>query len=114
MNTKKLNIGLFGYGNVGQGLAEVLDKAPSTRAQISKIVVKNHDKNRGNSPAAISHNPDDILENQDINIVVELIDDDQKAFEITKKALEKGKNVVSGNKKMIANHLGELIDLQKE
>lgn len=114
MNTKKLNIGLFGYGNVGRGLAEVLDKAPSTRAQISKIVVKNHDKDRGKSPAAISHNPDDILENPDINIVVELIDDDRRAYEITKKALEKGKNVVSGNKKMIANHLEELIDLQKE
>ncbi len=114
MNNKKLNIGLFGYGNVGRGLYEVLEQAPSTRAQISKIVVKNRNKNRGDLLNAISHNADDILENPDINIVAELIDDDQKAFEITKKALEKGKNVVSGNKKMIANNLEELINLQNK
>jgi len=39
---------------------------------------------------------------------VELIDDADAAFEIVKAALEKGKAVVTANKKMIAEHFEEL------
>jgi homoserine dehydrogenase len=43
-----------------------------------------------------------------------LINDADAAFQITKKALQKGKHVVSANKKMIAEHHTELIDLQRK
>jgi homoserine dehydrogenase len=45
---------------------------------------------------------------------VELIDDADAAFDIVSRALKSGKNVVSANKKMIANHLVELVALQQE
>src|SRR5690606_12269378 len=45
---------------------------------------------------------------------VELINDADAAYEIVSRALKSGKNVVSANKKMIAQHLEELIALQKE
>src|SRR5690606_39709027 len=45
---------------------------------------------------------------------VELIDDAEAAFEIVSEALRKGKDVVSANKKMIANHLEELVAIQQE
>jgi homoserine dehydrogenase len=43
---------------------------------------------------------------------VELIDDAEAAYQIVKSALEKGKSVVSGNKKMLAAHLPEFISIQ--
>src|SRR5690606_6016106 len=48
------------------------------------------------------------------NTVVELIDDADAAFTIVARALRAGKNVVSANKKMIATHLKELVDIQHE
>jgi homoserine dehydrogenase len=53
----------------------------------------------------------DILDDSSINVIVDLIDDSEKAFDIVKKAFNKGKHVVSANKKMIAEHLDELLDL---
>ena len=55
-----------------------------------------------------------ILNDESINVVVELIDDADAAFEIVKTALQKGKSVVSANKKMIAEHFEELLQLQQE
>ena len=54
----------------------------------------------------------DILDDPSINLVVELIDDAEEAFNIVKTALTSGKNVVTANKNMIANHFKELVDLQ--
>jgi len=47
-------------------------------------------------------------------VIVELIDDADAAFEIVKTALQKGKAVVSANKKMIAANFEELILLQRK
>jgi homoserine dehydrogenase len=49
-----------------------------------------------------------------LDVVVELIDNADEAFEIVAEALKKGKAVVSANKKMIAEHLEELYKLQNE
>jgi homoserine dehydrogenase len=57
---------------------------------------------------------DEVLNDPEINLVVELINDSDDAFHIVSRALQKGKSVVSGNKKMLAKHLPELIELQKE
>ncbi len=109
----KLKIGLFGYGVVGQGLYDVLQSTPAFDATIDKIVVK--EKKRRNLPDSMFYyNPDDILEDPEINIVVELIDNSEDAYRIVKKALQKGKHVVSANKKMLAEHLEEMVRLQKE
>lgn len=56
----------------------------------------------------------ELLGNPEINTIVELIDDADVAFEIAKQALSSGKHVVSANKKMIANHLDELVALQEK
>ena len=45
---------------------------------------------------------------------MELIDDAEAAYHIVKRALESGRAVVSGNKKMLAHHLPELIELQQK
>jgi homoserine dehydrogenase len=114
MARKQLNIGLFGFGVVGHGLYEVLEKTPALKASIKNICVKNKDKQREISAEHFTYDKNDILNDEDINVVVELIDDADAAFEIVSAALKKGKAVVSANKKMVAEHFLELLELQRE
>lgn len=114
MSRKTLNIGLFGFGCVGLGLYEVLQKTPTLQANIKNICVKDRDKKRAIGKENFTFDKDEILNDESINVVVELIDDADAAFEIVSAALKKGKAVVSANKKMIAEHFTELLVLQKE
>jgi homoserine dehydrogenase len=114
MSRKTLNIGLYGFGCVGFGLYEVLSKTPTLNASITRICVKDKAKERPIDVEYFTFNSEDILDDESINVVVELIDDADAAFEIVSAALRKGKAVVSANKKMIAEHFEELLALQKE
>ena len=49
-----------------------------------------------------------------INVIVEVINETEPAFEIVSTALMNGKAVVSASKKMIAEHLPQLLKLQQE
>lgn len=109
--SKKLKIGLFGFGVVGQGLNDII-RSQQLNLEIVKIAIKNADKARSLPSSLFTTDHDEILDNPEINTIVELIDDADAAFHIVKKALISGKNVVSANKKMIATHLRELVELQ--
>ena len=112
--SKKLTIGLFGYGVVGTGLYDVLHKSKTVDATIKKIVVKHKDKPRNISPEHFHFDKNEILNDDEINVVVELIDDADAAYEIVTTALKNGKAVVSANKKLIAEHFEELYELQQK
>lgn len=112
--TKKLKIGLFGFGCVGQGLYDALNDSTGFKADIIKIVVKDRAKKRRVSMDLISYDKWQILNEPAIDVVVELIDDDEEAFFIVSEAMKKGKHVVTANKKMLAIHLDELYRLQIE
>jgi homoserine dehydrogenase len=111
--SKKLKIGLFGFGVVGQGLHDII-RGQDLNLEIVKIAIKNADKKRSLDAHLFTTDHDEILNNEEINTIVELIDDADAAFTITKRALISGKNVVSANKKMIALHLAELVELQEK
>lgn len=111
---KKLKLGLFGFGCVGQGLYHVLHETHGVKAEIKKICVKHKEKARPIPASFFTFDRDVVLNDPDIDIVVELIDDANAAFEIVKAALQKGKAVVTANKKMLAEHLEEIYDLQRE
>lgn len=111
--SKKLIIGMFGFGVVGQGLYDII-KTKKLNLEIKKFVIKNADKKRSLPAELFTTDADVILNDPEINTVVELIDDAEAAFEFTKRALTTGKNVVSANKKMIATHLEELAQIQQE
>jgi len=111
MNGKKLNIGLFGFGTVGSGLYDVLKRIGSKNVEIKRICVRDLSKDRGIA-AEFTNNADDIFNDPDINFIVELIDDADAAYDIVKRALKMELPVVSGNKKMLAHHIEELIELQ--
>lgn len=114
---KTLKIGLFGFGCVGKGLYDILQNNTENtgfEAQILKICVKDQTKKRAIDADYFTFDKNEILENKDINLVVELISDAEEAYQIVKKALLSGKNVVTANKKMLALHLEELVKIQKE
>jgi homoserine dehydrogenase len=117
---KTLKIGLFGFGCVGKGLYDILQNNTENtgfEAQILKICVKDKNKKRSVNAEHSSYftfDKNDILDNSEINLVVELISDAEEAYQIVKKALLNGKNVVTANKKMLALHLEELVQIQKE
>lgn len=111
---KKLKLGLFGFGCVGQGLYHVLHETHGIKGEIKKICVKNRDKARPIADHFFTFDKKEILNDPEIDIVVELIDDAKAAFEIVKTALEHGKAVVTANKKMLAEHLEEIYHLQKK
>lgn len=104
---------MFGFGVVGQGLYDII-KTKNLNLEIKKFVIKNIDKKRSLPKELFTTDPEEILSDPEINTIVELIDDADAAYEITKKALSTGKNVVSANKKMIATHLEELTEIQQK
>ncbi|MDM8161051.1 homoserine dehydrogenase [Labilibaculum sp. K2S] len=110
--SNKLKIGVFGYGVVGSGLAHVLKNSKGLDASIVKVCVKDAGKERDLDSNLLTTNPDDILNDPEINVVAELIDDSDAAYQIVKTAMQNGKHVVSANKKMLAYHIEELIQLQ--
>jgi len=111
---KHLKLGLFGFGCVGQGLYHVLEETPGIKAEIKRICVKHRGKARPLSEDLFTFEANDILNDPDIDVVVELIDDADAAFQIVKSALENGKAVVTANKKMLAEHLEEIYRLQQQ
>lgn len=112
--SKQLNIGLFGFGCVGEGLYRVLNQSNLLDARISRIVVKNKGKFRSIARDHFSYDKELILEDPAINVVVELINDSEEAYEIVKTAISRGKHVVTANKKLIAEHLPELVQLAEK
>ena len=114
MTKDNLKIGVFGYGCVGQGLHDVLNSSKGFKADIVKICVKDRNKKRRLPMSFFTFDKNDILNDPSINLVVELIDDAEEAYNIVVSAMRNGKSVVSANKLMVATHMKELVDLQEE
>lgn len=110
----KLTIGLFGFGVVGEGIFKVLNETKSLNAQVKKICIKHPDKKRDADSSLFVTDYNELLDDEDINLIVELIDDADEAYKIVTSAIRKNKAVVSANKKMIAEHLTELVALQRK
>ena len=115
MYNKQINIGLFGFGTVGKGLYDVLKKIQPENVSIVKVCVRNVAKHSAEAPELeFTSNADDIFTDPRINFIVELIDDAEAAYGIVKRALQAKIPVVSGNKKMLARHIQEMIQLQRD
>jgi homoserine dehydrogenase len=111
---KKITLGVFGFGCVGQGLYHVLEETQGLQANIKKFCVKDRSKKRILPTELFTFDKNEILNDPEIDVVVELIDDAEAAFQILETALQNGKHVVTANKKMIAEHLEEIYTLQKQ
>ena len=113
----RINIGVFGLGTVGGGVVELLRKNEKKifqrvgkRVQITKAVTANPDKKRDfdTSGIEVSDDPDFILNDPEISIVLELIGGIDTAEEIVLTALKNGKSVVTANKALLAEKSREI------
>ncbi len=112
---KTINIGIIGLGTVGSAVVELLltNKDVISARAGAKIVIKKgvaKDISKLKSQIPLSQNIDDILEDDEISIVIELMGGVEQAFEVAKKALQKGKAFITANKAMLAYHRYDLIN----
>ena len=112
-----LKVGIIGVGTVGASVANILrdnKNIITARAGIEIVptigVVSNLHKTR-NVDIKLSDNIDDVLNDDSIDVVVELMGGIDKPNEIVRKALLKGKAVVTANKALLAYHRYELQEL---
>ena len=95
---KKLTLGLFGFGCVGQGLHRVLTETHGLETEICRICIKHPDKARPLPADYFTTSSEELLDDPGIDVIVELIDDADKAWEIVQQSLRRGKAVVTANK----------------
>ena len=119
----EINVGLMGLGVVGGGVAANLLNNSDTISEkighpvsLKKVLVKDPGKQRDTNltPALLTTNPEEILSNPDIHVLVEVIGGTQPAFGYLKQALSAGKQVVTANKEVMAKHGLELLTLAHE
>ena len=117
---QEFNVGLMGLGVVGGGVATALLNGTDTinrqigrAVNLKKILVRDPGKPRDfqHPPGLLTTNPEDILADPDIHIVVEVIGGTQPAAGYMKQALSAGKQVVTANKEVMAKQGPELISL---
>ena len=108
-----MKIGLLGHGTVGSGVRKIIDEKNTkeiSQLEISKILVRYEKDITDNRMTVDIH---DIVDDSEIDVVVECIGGDEPAFSYVKAALFNGKHVVTSNKKMLVNHLEELLELAR-
>jgi homoserine dehydrogenase len=105
--TKDITIGFLGCGNVGSGVWRLLEGfAPDIehraglRFNVKKVLVRSLTKKRDiQFPAGVlTTNPDDILNDPEIQMVVEFLGGEEPAYSLMLRALNAGKTVVTANK----------------
>lgn len=114
---KEVKIGLLGFGTVGTGVYELLEKNREVIKEriglvpvIKRILVRDPKKIRSISvsPEIFTTSFEDILEDPEISIVCELMGGITPAKEYVLKALQKGKEVVTANKAILAEYGDEI------
>ncbi len=116
-NTEKINVGMFGLGTVGSGVAHVLlsrreflERRTGIPFALKKVCVRRLKKPRlaRIDPKLLTTRADEILNDPDIDIVVEVMGGIHPAKEIVLQAIAAGKPVVTANKALLAHHGDEI------
>jgi len=109
-----LRIGLIGFGCVGQGFYDILQRQPNLGLAVTRIAVKTPNKPRLLPAERFSFHADELLADPALDVLIEVIDDPAEAFRLVSAALRQGRRVVTANKAMVARHLPELVQLQQK
>jgi homoserine dehydrogenase len=115
----QINIGLLGCGTVGGGVILVLKENQDIITErvgcpihIKNVLARHPEKVKAlDASLSTTDNIDDIINDPDIDIVVELMGREHPALEYMEAALKAGKNVVTANKDVVAEHGKELFEL---
>lgn len=109
----RARIGLMGLGTVGSGLVRLLqDRGPEVakltgfEIEITRILVRDPAKPRAVAidRSLLTTDPDDILNDESVDIIVEAIGGVEPTLGYVLRALASGKSVVTANKEIMADH----------
>ena len=115
---KEIKAALLGAGTVGGGVYKLVERrAVEMQAKvgadlkITKVMVKNLQKKREGIPSEVlTDDWEGIIHDPEISIVIELMGGVEPARTYILQALEAGKNVVTANKDLLAEHGQELME----
>jgi len=116
-------IGIVGMGNVGTGVARLLleqggrlARHAGRRLQLEQVVVRDHKRPREiDLPAGVlTDDLSRVVENPQITVVAQLIGGLEPARTIMLDLLKAGKDIVTANKALLAEHGPELFDRARE
>lgn len=120
MSEPTLKIGLAGFGNVGAGVYKNLAKnrhllreRTGYQLEVARVAVRDPGRVREFPlpEEGVTTDLAALVDDPGIDIVVELIGGTDRAFDLVKSALEKGKAVVTGNKALLAERGQELFSI---
>ena len=123
MGNGEINIGLMGMGTVGGGVAaallqnaDAIKRKTGRAVRLRRALVRDASKIRQPTPPAgmLTTNPEDILSDPDVHIVVETMGGDSPAGEYLARALGAGKHVVTANKEVMSRRGPALMALAQE
>ncbi|MGA5690080.1 homoserine dehydrogenase [Cytobacillus pseudoceanisediminis] len=115
---ESISIGLLGLGTVGSGVVQIIEKHQDKLMHqvgcpvvVKRVLVKDADKERAVKVDRnlLTLNPEDILNDADIDVVIEVMGGIEETRNHLKKALDNGKHVVTANKDLMAVYGPELL-----
>ncbi|UOE54877.1 homoserine dehydrogenase [Bacillus sp. CMF12] len=115
---ESISIGLLGLGTVGSGVVQIIEKHQDKLMHqvgcpvvVKRVLVKDVDKERAVKVDRnlLTLNPEDIINDADIDVVIEVMGGIEETRNHLKKALDNGKHVVTANKDLMAVYGPELL-----
>lgn len=115
---KRINVGIIGLGTIGSGVIKILRERRRLileRSGVDVHLVKACDVRRAQAdkiglPSSLfTSNPQEIIKNDKIDVVVELIGGFHPAKELILQALKSGKHVVTANKALLASEICDIL-----
>lgn len=122
IQNKVVKAALLGAGTVGSGVFELIKERQEdfphicgTRIEIAKILVRDASKEREGIPSELlTDNWEEIIEDDSISIIIEVMGGIEPAKSYLLEAMKAGKQVVTANKDLIAEHGHELLDTAEQ
>ena len=120
---RTIGVGLLGLGNVGSGLIKLLEDNRDAiadrigaRVDVRRILVREVDKPRlvEVDRALITTDPEAVLRDPEVKVVVELIGGEDAARQHVLAAIALGKHVVTANKALLAVHGDEIFEAAEQ
>ena len=114
------HVAVMGYGTVGSGVYEVLTKnknivSKNVGEELNvKYVLDLREFPGDPVENVLTHNFDDILNDEEVSVVAEVMGGIEPAYTFTKKCLLAGKSVCTSNKALVEKHGAELLAIAKE
>lgn len=119
MEENMIKVAVLGYGTVGSGVVEVIEKnhdminKKAAQELEVKYILDLRDFPGDPYENKVVHDFNIILEDKEVSIICETMGGVGAAYQFTKQALEQGKSVCTSNKELVAKHGPKLLEIAR-